>query len=425
MDRRRHGRALTCRAGGGGILLISLIGLAAVGAGPAPALSGVAAPPTTTTFSAAETKDFWTPERLAEAEPLELPQDRSEAAGAGADLFSSDATPLKSRIVKNPKKYPNRVHGKLFGNYPGVGLFTCSATVVSSKSRSLITSAGHCLYDKGGSNQFANYLLFVPAFGRYSAPYGYWPVTNAITTKQWVARGSLDYDLSMMRLKRAGALGTTIQKVVGSRGIGFDQPRHQRLSAYGYPSAGRPAYGGNRLVRCDSGYIPDPAKHGGPRSRGMRCDQQQGSSGGGWVAQHSFVVSNVSHGHPDRSQNEFFGPYYGKVAKSLYRANGPGYPSIGPIGCRGKVVSIAGTNRNDKIRGTNGKDIIATLGGNDRVNGRGGRDIICGGASGDRIIGGNGKDQIDGGDGYDRCGGAGDNDNIRHCERKRRARVAG
>lgn len=419
MDRRRDGRrALTLRAGGGGLLLTFLIGLAAIMAGPAPALPGVAAPPTSTTLSAGETRDFWTPERFAEAEPLELPQAR-EPAEAGVELFSAGATPFKSTIVNRPEKYPNRVHGKLFGVFPDVGLFSCSATVVSSRSRSLITSAGHCVFDKGRSNQFATNLLFVPGFGRNSAPYGSFPVTNAITTRQWVLNGSLDYDISMLRLKPNGPLGTTVQKVVGSRGIGFDQPRHQRLTAYGYPSGGRAGYDGYRLVRCDSGYVPDPARHGGQRSRGMRCDQQQGASGGGWVAQHSFVVSNVSHGHPGYSRNEFFGPYYGAVAKSLYKADQPGYPSIGPIGCRGKVVSIAGTNRNDKIRGTNGQDVIATLGGNDRILGGNERDLICGGTGTDRILGGGGDDRIDGGAGADRCDGARGKDRMRGCEVRR------
>lgn len=427
---RDGGKALAPRVAGGGALLIALIAVAALTASPAPAQPRITATPTATTatLDPAQARDFWTPERVAAAEPLDLAESTGEPVVTGPEVFSAAATPFSSRVIDNPRRYPNRVHGKLVGYYAGVGIFSCSATVVSSGSKSLITTAGHCVYDKGGTNRFAAALAFAPAYGPgNSQPYGVWGATNIITTRQWVRRGSLDYDLAMIRIQPKGVF--RLQRIVGSRGIGFDQPLRQRESAFGYPASGnKPQYDGNHLVRCDSGYVPDEIRHGGPRSRGLRCDMQQGSSGGGIVAQHSFVVSNVSHGHVRNGRivpGRLYGPDYGKVAKSLYKANRPGWPSIGPVGCSGKVVTIAGTAHKETLRGTNGQDIIAALGGNDRIKASGGQDMICGGDGDDTLIGGNGKDRVVGGGGRDFCGGAKGNDSLKQCESKRRPRIVG
>src|SRR5690242_8580755 len=67
--------------------------------------------------------------------------------------------------------------------------------------------------------------------------------------------------------------------------------------------------------------------------------------------------------------------------------------------CDGRVATIVGTARNDRIKGTSHDDVIFAGAGNDVVDGRGGNDIICGGAGRDTLRGGPGDDRIFGGDG--------------------------
>jgi hypothetical protein len=70
---------------------------------------------------------------------------------------------------------------------------------------------------------------------------------------------------------------------------------------------------------------------------------------------------------------------------------------------------IFGTERNDRLRGTRGDDVILGKGGNDRIVGRGGNDLILGGEGDDRIRAGAGDDVVYGGGGDDRLrGGRGD-----------------
>lgn len=427
MDSDRSIRAGGLVAGGLALLLLAALSWLALSlaADPVKAAKPVTAP-TATTLNAEATEDYWTLEMINEAPPLELPSGNGyeaetfDAEGPSeADLFGSEAQTFKARQIKRPRKYPHRVHGKLVGTFPGVGNYSCSATVVSSRSRSLIATAGHCVYDLN-TRQFATNLFFAPGYQYNQLPYGAFPGTNVITTGQWVKRGNLDFDAAMIRLG-ANRLGT-VQKAVGSRGIGFNQPRKQHLTAYGYPAAGNKKYDGRKLIKCDSGPVPDPVKKGGPDSRGMRCDMKQGSSGGGWVSQGMMVVSNVSHGYPQDSRNKFYGPYYGAAIKNMYKTARPGgWPTIGPLGCMGEVATIVGTNRGEKIVGTPGDDVIAAMGGNDKINGRGGNDKICGGPGNDKIKGGKGRDRIDGGDGRDSCNGGASKDRIRGCERTKKA----
>jgi hypothetical protein len=217
----------------------------------------------------------------------------------------------------------------------------------------------------------------------------------------------------MLRTTRRG--GSTIQDRIGSRGIGFGQPVRLRVKAFGYPAAGRPGYDGMRLIRCGGRTFPDPERFGGPRGRGLRCDQGEGSSGGGWVAQGTFLVSGTSHGYPARP-GSFYAPNYAAAARDMYRARMRGWPSAGAVRCGGRVATIVGTDRGEKIRGTKGADVIATIGGDDRIAGRGGNDRICGGGGNDRLSGGGGRDRISGGPGRDRCGGRKGN-RLRDCER--------
>jgi Ca2+-binding RTX toxin-like protein len=65
--------------------------------------------------------------------------------------------------------------------------------------------------------------------------------------------------------------------------------------------------------------------------------------------------------------------------------------------CKGRAVTILGTDKADTLRGTNQRDVILALDGDDRVDGRGGNDVICGGSGRDQLLGGSGQDKIFGG----------------------------
>lgn len=339
------GRVARVGAAIAALVALALLAPAAVPAAAAPpgmvAEDGFLGPASATPLSRAQARATWTPERIDGARPLTLAV-ATTSPDTAPRLLDAPPQTLKAMILDHPARYPKRVHGKLVGSFPGIGDYACSATVITSGSGSLLVTAGHCAYDVE-RQVAATDLAFVPGYARDSFPYGIWPITHLIVDKDW-ARGKLDHDYAMMRTVAPPALGS-LQSQVGSRGIGFNQARKQRLQAFGYPAKGKPAYDGDKLVRCESGYLPDPYKSGGPRSRGMRCNQQQGSSGGGWVAKHEYVVSNTSHGYPRLSDNMFFGPYYGADVKRMYRAKTSFWPSVDPVRRKNGVPNLIGAKR--------------------------------------------------------------------------------
>ena len=67
--------------------------------------------------------------------------------------------------------------------------------------------------------------------------------------------------------------------------------------------------------------------------------------------------------------------------------------------CHGRRPTIAGTEKDDVLRGTSGRDVIWGGGGDDTIVGSLGNDLLCGGPGADLIHGGRGNDVADGGAG--------------------------
>lgn len=67
--------------------------------------------------------------------------------------------------------------------------------------------------------------------------------------------------------------------------------------------------------------------------------------------------------------------------------------------CRGRLPDIVGSDGDDNLHGTNGRDVIWAGLGDDRVHSALGNDLVCGGPGADLLHGGRGNDTVDGGAG--------------------------
>lgn len=65
--------------------------------------------------------------------------------------------------------------------------------------------------------------------------------------------------------------------------------------------------------------------------------------------------------------------------------------------CKGKPITIQGTDEDDELIGTQGDDVIRGYAGDDVIDGRGGDDVLCGDAGADELSGGAGNDALHGG----------------------------
>jgi hypothetical protein len=376
--------------------------------------------------AAAEIAAYWTAARMRAAPPLRIalpappPGPGAPAVGSapsfvppagagagGAALRSGGGDAAASAFDPGDERtLPNRLHGRVFATYPSTGDYTCSATAVNSPGRSLVVSAGHCVFDPP-TGQWASNWTFVPGYRQGRAPFGRWVARRLDAADPWVKQENISFDVGTAVVVR-NRRGRALQDVIGGRGIGFNQPRDQLYVSYGYPA--EIPFDGERLKACRSRYRGDDPETDPPRTMRIRCDMSAGSSGGGWVSNdlvlslNSYCVGLVLICIDNESM---YGPYFGNGAKELYlRSRGKSPPL-----CAGRRATQLGGSGPQTFAGRSGPDTIVLRGGSDRGSGRGGPDHLCGGGGADVLRGGRGFDVCVGGPGTDRAFG---------CERRRR-----
>ena len=233
--------------------------------------------------------------RCPPAPPSPTPRARAGASARGFGKFTSNA-------VADPTVFPNTTNGKVIGKIPGVGLYTCSASVVHAKNRNTIFTAGHCVKDPDG--RFASKLAFAPAYTDGSRRSASGRHRGSFVQKAW-AKGNINYDYAAVALKPSE--GRKVEKVAGSKGFAYDIPvKKKNFRAVGYP------FNKDRtetMWECRSGFGGyDPGyRRPGPSPFGIGCDMKEGASGGGWTVPGEYLASVTSFTY-DQLPNHLFGP---------------------------------------------------------------------------------------------------------------------
>ena len=279
-------------------------------------------------------RTYWTPARMRAARPVEaIPASPLGAPGGQVAVGAQAKRRDLHERVNETGSYPNRTNGKVFftlpGGAPDGGDYECSGTAVRSPSRSLVWTAGHCVFDPGAFGAgFATHWEFVPAYRAGRKPYGEWPATSLATTPRWrgttpLTGGDSAFDFGAATV--ATRAGKRLQERIGARWITFNQPRRQVYSAYGYPAERPPPeFDGRHLFRCRSPFRGSDDSVGPPPAIRIACDMTGGASGGGWVIRphdRGYVASVTSYGYSD-DPNGMYGPYQGAAARDLAEAAG-------------------------------------------------------------------------------------------------------
>jgi V8-like Glu-specific endopeptidase len=330
-------------------IALALLALACALAGAVPARAAVETD--RVAQSAAAVRDYWTPARLRAAEPAEMPIAPLATGGAGSERdvtakpsfvpAAAPGAPARAALREGSPARPDGIppldpsaeevpdpaasdvsaHGKVYFTVPTgdqAGNYVCSGTVVNSHNRSVVWTAGHCVFPEGGT-EFVTNWIFIPGYRDGEQPYGQWPAKRLATTGPWQEAGNIKYDLGAAVVRRT-AEGGRLQAAVGARGIGFDQPRDQLYRAFGYPAepVPYPEFTGEREYFCESRPMgTDEPGTAGPPTMSISCDMTGGSSGGGWISG-TTLLSVVSYGY-SLQLDRLYGPYMSQGAKALYR----------------------------------------------------------------------------------------------------------
>jgi hypothetical protein len=274
-------------------------------------------------------RQYWTAERMREAKPLTALPGPLGTEVRAAPKRRRHQHKVKAKPLAHYSKGANRAHGKVFFHLTD-GDYVCSGTSLRSGSRSVVWTAGHCVFDERALGGYATRWEFVPAYhragGHDKAPFGEWPAEALATTRQWQGGiGGLDggdraFDFGIATVAQAPG-GATLQSTVGGRKIAFhDKPRHSKtLRAIGYPAA-RP-FTGTEELSCTSKIRGRDRRIGPPDPIAISCNMTGGASGGGWIDKQGRLVSVTSYGYTGLP-GTLFGPYQGQVAERLFYENG-------------------------------------------------------------------------------------------------------
>jgi V8-like Glu-specific endopeptidase len=198
-----------------------------------------------------------------------------------------------------------RTNGRILGFDPHEGAYSCSGTALSTPSRSIVLTAGHCVREAGSTGRN---LVFIPAYDHGRRPFGTFFVETTYLMPQWRHSENPDFDVAALRVS-PNPLGH-LTDVVGGRGFVTGHSRESSFQIFGYPAA---ALKGEELRSCWAQGLGRDAltnRYSGPPTMPATCDMAGGSSGGAWIVGGLYVDGVTSYGYTG-NPNRLYSPYFG------------------------------------------------------------------------------------------------------------------
>jgi hypothetical protein len=231
----------------------------------------------------------------------------SVAHARPARTVSASASSTRVAEASAPE---TRTNGKIFAYDPVEGPYTCSGTVLDTPSRSIVLTAGHCVYEDG---RWGRDIVFVPAYDHGDRPFGTFAASAVYPMKQWIDDENPDYDVAAIKVTpdELGRVGD----LVGGRGWTTDRSRFANFQIFGYPAG---ALEGEALRSCHTkGLGADSFTNvfGGPPTLPGHCDMAGGSSGGAWLLD-GLLDGVTSYGYTHHL-GRLYSPYFGDAVSAF------------------------------------------------------------------------------------------------------------
>ncbi|MPY58465.1 trypsin-like serine peptidase [Streptomyces spongiae] len=308
-------------------VLAGVAALLATGVTATPASAAAPEPGVVARSAQEHARDFWSPERMRRAVPLDLLSVDRSAVRTSTPLKGEKAevAPSAPTSAAGPLAIPNggepwtgggavvRTAGRVFFTYQG-RTASCSGNAVTSANKSTVITAGHCVKLEGA---WHTNWVFVPGYHDGQAPYGTWTAAKTLSTPQWTASEDINYDIGAAVV--APLDGKKLTEVVGGQGLAFNTGYNKAMYAFGFPAAD--PYDGEKFVYCSGTTYRDFLLSD---DHGLTCDMTGGSSGGPWFTQFdeatgTGLLSSVNSFKYNFLPTAMYGPYFGADAQNLYR----------------------------------------------------------------------------------------------------------
>jgi V8-like Glu-specific endopeptidase len=277
----------------------------------APAAGAVVTPASV----ARDARQFWTPARMRQAQPVEVqtpgrvPLSTSTSGSSASSAFGE---------VGDPTAVESRWNGVIFFRV-GRSLGRCSGTSVNAPNSSVVITAAHCVNSGGPRGQwYRNQWVFVPGYRYGQRPFGVFPAVWLDTTRPWRGSGSENFDVGAAAVAR-NERGERLADAVGGTGIAWGLKARQTFDVHGYPVA--PPFDGETQRLCSQtpflGHDAMSFLAPGPLNLAVDCDVTGGASGGGWTIRGDVLNGVTNYGYGDDPATDF-GAYFGKEVGRLY-----------------------------------------------------------------------------------------------------------
>jgi hypothetical protein len=256
------------------------------------------------------------------------------SAGAATSLVQSAAAAAQNGPW--PYSYdtnPNRQIGKLYFDVdPGAGTrwSWCSATVVNSENKSMVLTAGHCVYSPDpdgdgritGNGFWHQSPIFCPGY-ESGCRLGSYTSRLQTTTRSWFSGtgGGYDWgdDIGIVLVQPNG--NGQIVPYTGAQGVRFNATASRFVWAFGYPASDSRwpeyTYSGEDMIYCPGTTNVVDANH-----LSLSCTMTGGASGGPWLTDVDYnswlgYVNSVN-SHKPWGGASMGGPYFGNAELNLY-----------------------------------------------------------------------------------------------------------
>jgi hypothetical protein len=228
------------------------------------------------------------------------------------------ASASESVTVPDPTAPGLSVDGAVFIREDG-GYGRCSGTSVTAPNKSLVITAGHCVFENGRWS--GRRWVFVPGYRHGERPFGTFIAHWLGTTPQWHRAENDNFDVG------AAVVGRNERGELLAQAVGADRlvtGRHPRaFDVRGYPVA-RPFNGGTLQVcqgAASVGHDFQTLLMPGPLDLGVQCRISGGASGGGWFIDGD-LLDGVTSGSYTEDPATVYGPYFGDVVGRLAHVAG-------------------------------------------------------------------------------------------------------
>jgi len=260
---------------------------------------------------------YWTPERMEEAKPLELPTLRGRPEGGqGVPTADEADQPVEQSAVApdgsqdlalanfvttrvaNMNIWPYMTVGKLYMTFAGVN-YQGSAWCIGE---SAIFTAGHCVHGKSAG--WATNVIFRARYSNGSS-IGTWVMRTLGSLNGWINNEDFQYDMG------SGVATRPIRPTTGKSGWMANYPANQGpYTSIGYPAAPISGYpfNGQYMWQCVGGYI------NGATIIQMHNNMTGGCSGGPWVVYRNgqWYANGLNSFRYTSNPNTLYSPYFGQ-----------------------------------------------------------------------------------------------------------------